>query len=221
MQVSVRYFAGVRERLGASSETLELAEGSTVEAVWESLCLRHPALVGLRRYIRLALNLEFVDADQLVAEGDEIALIPPVAGGSSADDLLLSVSPLDEAAITARVERPEAGAVVVFRGVVRNHSKGQAVEHLEYEVYPEMAMLKLRQVIDEVEQEFPDVKCALTHRTGVLQIGEAAVVIAVSSPHRAVAFEACARAIDRIKEVVPIWKKEVGPDGTSWVGMGS
>lgn len=221
MRVTVRYFAGVRERLGLTEEVVEVDAEADVDAVWLVLCGRHPALEGLRRYLRLSVNLEFVEGTHAVADGDEIAVIPPVAGGSSVDDLLLSDLPLDEQAICARVERPEAGALVMFRGVVRNHSKGQAVAHLEYEVYPEMAVLKLRQVIDEVEREFPEVRCALTHRYGVLQIGDAAVVIAVSSAHRAVAFEACARAIDRIKEIVPIWKKEVGPDGASWVGMGS
>ena len=152
-------------------------------------------------------------------DGAEVGLIPPVAGG--APRVGLGEDVLDAAAVARTVSRAEAGAVVVFEGVVRNHAQGRAVSYLEYEVYPEMALAKLRQVIAEVESEFPECACAIHHRFGRLEVGECAVVIAVSSAHRAPAFAACARAIDRIKEIVPIWKREVGPDGESWVGMGS
>lgn len=226
MRFEIRYFAAVREKLGTSGETLDLPDHDTLDldTLWRILCQRHPQLTPMRRHLRVGINLEFADGDEVrIADGDEVALIPPVAGGTTLVDApaLLCSGPIDEAAVLAAVERPEAGAVVSFRGVVRNHSQGRPVAWLEYEVYPAMAKAKLRQVIAEIEKEHPEVRCALVHRHGRLEIGDAAVFIAVSSPHRAVAFAACARAIDRIKEIVPIWKREVGPDGAVWVGMGS
>lgn len=219
MQVEVLYFAVVRERLGLERESVELPPQATLEALWSALEARHQALGALRPYLRVARNQEFVQGQVELADGDQVALIPPVSGG--APRAWLQTQPLDLQAVEALVDRPEAGAVVSFRGVVRNHAKGRAVQHLEYEVYPEMAQAKLQQVVDEVQQRWPQAQAAVAHRYGLLQVGEDAVIIAVSSPHRAEGFEACRYAIDRIKEIVPIWKKEVGPDGASWVGMGS
>lgn len=217
MEIHIRYFAAIRERLQLEEERVTLDAPLTLAGLWSHLAELHPELAGLRRHIRLAINLDFAEDDTLLSDGDEVALIPPVAGGAG----MLTQHPIDEAAVAARVDRPEAGALVTFRGVVRNHSKGKDVAWLEYEVYPDMAETKLAQVIDEVTAAWPDCQVAIEHRFGRLNVGDTAVVIAVSSPHRAEAFAACARAIDRIKEIVPIWKKEVGPDGSHWVGMGS
>jgi len=219
-QVVVRYFAAVRERVGLERETFELDADSTLADLWAILVQHHPALDGLRGHLRFSVNLEFGDDTTVLADGDEVGIIPPVAGGVQRPPLLSEVS-LSVGVVRAAVARPEAGAIVVFEGVVRNHSLGRDVDYLEYEVYPEMATSKLQQVIDEVEAQHPTTRCALVHRHGRLVIGDLAVVIAVSAPHREPAFRACAFAIDRIKEIVPIWKREVGPDGTEWVGMGS
>jgi len=224
MEFEVRYFAAVRERLGTQRETfsVEGRDALPLDEVWSLLESRHPELKRIRRHIRLSVNLDFADDDVEIRDGDELGLIPPVAGGSDAPSVsLLSSEALESASVVDRVRRDSAGAIVTFEGVVRDHARGRDVVSLEYEVYPEMASEKLQQVIDEVEARWTDARCALQHRHGKLAVGDVAVVIAVSSPHRATAFEACSHAIDRIKEIVPIWKREFGPDGASWVGMGS
>ncbi len=124
---------------------------------------------------------------------------------------------IDPRRIEAAVERPEAGAICTFQGVVRDHNLGRRVTYLEYEAYPEMALAAMRAIAGEVAERWSEARCAMAHRTGRLEIGEASVVIAVSSPHRAEAFEACRWAIDRLKERVPIWKKEVFEGGEAWV----
>ena len=219
MKVQVRFFAITREKAGLAEDTYELAEGATLHDLWDAIADRHPPLDPLRHHLRLALNLEYANGDALLSEGDEVALIPPVAGG--VDMCTLSDAPIDILAVRRRVERAEAGAIATFEGVVRNHSKGKKVSHLEYEVYPQMALPKLREVVLEVEAAHPESVVAVEHRFGQLIVGDTAVFIAVSSPHRAEAFAACQMTIDRIKEIVPIWKKEFSPDGSHWVGFGS
>lgn len=219
MQVKVRFFAVTRERAGVEEASVTLPAGATVATLWEHLSECYPALAPLRPHVRVAVALEYARDDAPLQDGVEVALIPPVAGGS--DLCTLSEAPIDTAAIVRRVTRPEAGAVVTFEGVVRNHARGVVVTHLEYEVYPAMALAKLREVAQEAESRWPGCRVAVEHRFGRLEIGEAAVVIAVSSPHRAEAFDAARYTIDRIKDVVPIWKKEFSPDGSVWVGLGS
>ena len=133
----------------------------------------------------------------------------------------LSSEPLDMQELVGRVRRDEHGAVATFLGVVRNRSRGRDVSFLEYEAYESMALAKLEQIADEVSERWPGCRIVVTHRVGRLEVGDAAVAIAASAPHRKEAFRACEYMIDRIKEIVPIWKKEVGPDGSEWVGMGS
>lgn len=219
MKIQVRFFAITREKAHTEVDTFELGPEATVGGLWDAIAERYPALAPLRRHLRLAVNLEYVGNDTPLADGDEVALIPPVAGGS--DLCTLTDAPIDAAAVISRVRRPDAGALVTFEGVVRNHAKGKAVVRLEYEVYPAMALAKLREVAEGVRGEHPGCLIAVEHRHGSLEVGETAVVIAVSSAHRAEAFEACQKVIDRIKEVVPIWKKEFGADGATWVGFGS
>jgi molybdopterin synthase catalytic subunit len=156
-----------------------------------------------------------------LTEGDEIAFFPPVSGGSGASDdkFAITFDPISLDDMAGRVLKPETGAVAVFAGVVRNVSAGKAVEHLEYEAYEGMAVAKLRQVAVEAREQWPDiVDMAIIQRIGHLEVGENAVVVAVSSPHRGDGcFEACQYAINRLKQIVPIWKKEVSPDGSEWV----
>jgi molybdopterin synthase catalytic subunit len=126
--------------------------------------------------------------------------------------------PIDELALESAVRTDADGAVIVFRGVARRHSRGRDVVHLEYEAYPEMAEKVMSQIGDEMKTRWPISRVAIVHRTGVLEIGQASVVIAVSAPHRAEAFQAAQYAIDRLKQIVPIWKKEVWSDGSQWIG---
>lgn len=219
MHIHVRFFAITRERAGRAEHTLDLPDAATVGDAWEALVASHPSLAPLRDHLRFAVNHDFASLTHALQDGDELALIPPVSGG--APRCALTETPIDTDAVVRSVRRPDAGALVVFEGVVRDHTGDRRVAHLEYEVYPEMALAKLREVATQAETTWPACHVAVTHRTGRLEIGEASIVIAVSSPHRKAAFEACAWTIDRIKEVVPIWKKEVGPDGAEWVGMGS
>lgn len=221
-RLDIRYFAAVRERLDCERESLDPGEidASDVGEVWRVLVDRHPELDGLRDHVRLAKNGEFVDDDTPIGAGDELAVIPPVAGGASVERYAISDDPLDRESLRDAVARDDAGAVVVFEGTVRDHTDDHRVERLEYECYEEMALAKLEEVGDEARRREPEVSIAIHHRTGTLEVGETAVVVAASSPHRGPAFDACRFAIDRLKEVVPIWKKEVGPEGDHWVGWG-
>jgi MoaE-MoaD fusion protein len=219
MRVELKYFAVVRERVGCSEETLELPGGATVADLWSALEQRYDALRALRPHVRVAVNMEFAGDAEALREGDEIALIPPVAGGIAR--ARLTDAPLDPQALARRVRQDQHGALVTFVGVVRNTHLGREVSYLEYEAYGDMATRKLEEILAECDARWPGCQVAVEHRTGRLEIGEAAVVIAVASPHRKDAFHACEHVIDRIKQDVPIWKREVGPDGSSWVGMGS
>jgi molybdopterin synthase catalytic subunit len=220
IHVKLLYFAAARERAGLEAQAVALPRGASLEALWAWLAEHQPAVAQLRPHLRVAVNLQFAKDQDALGDGDEVALIPPVAGGAPTRAWLQD-APLSLAQVEALVSHPGAGAVVSFRGTVRDHTLGREVVRLEYEVYPSMAQAKLEQVVQEVEARWEGSRCAIVHRFGVLSVGEDAVVIAVSHPHRAAAFEGCRHAIERIKEVVPIWKKEVGPDGASWVGLGS
>jgi molybdopterin synthase catalytic subunit len=219
VKVSVLYFAVFRERIGRDAETVELADGASLDTLIAALAERHDAVRSLRGRYRVAINQEMVDGSPLLADGDEVALIPPVAGGADRH-VLLSAEPLSLDRCLAAVRSPEAGGIVTFTGMVRRHSRGVRVERLEYEAYGAMAEKVMRALCDEIEAELPGARLAVEHRVGVLAIGDVAVVIAASAAHRAEAFTACRAMIDRLKDRVPIWKKEFGEDGTEWVGLG-
>lgn len=216
MRILVLYFAVVRERLHREHEEVELPPGALVSDLLDELTRRHPAIAPLRRYLQVARNRATARVDEPLVEGDEIALIPPVAGGS---DSRLRRTPLDLEEVTRTVTSEGCGGVVTFTGVVRRESRGQVVDHLEYEAYPPMAEQRLAAIVVELEQ-LHGARVAILHRLGVLAVGEVAVVIAAAAPHRGAAFSACRDAIERLKAEVPIWKKEFTADGASWVGLG-
>jgi MoaE-MoaD fusion protein len=205
---------------GARTLELELAPGATAADAADRLVADHPSLVWLRRIARPAVNLEYVGWEHPLADGDEVAFIPPVSGGSPGPDWCvlceITDAPLDTDQLVRLVERPEAGAVVTFAGVVRNHSRGRTVLYLEYDAYRPMAERKMREIAEEAAHRW-ECRIALQHRVGRLEIGEASVLIAVSAAHRGTAFEACRYAIDTLKETVPIWKKEVWEGGEVWI----
>jgi len=217
--VRARLFARLREQAGTESESVEVERGSTVADVYDSLCRSHPALDPNRESVRAAVNAEFADWDVIVADGDEIAFIPPVSGGAHAVGVLfeLTADPLDARRIEAAVAHKGAGAICTFTGIVRDTSRGRSVTHLDYEAYPEMATAEMRKIAGEIAERWPEARVAMSHRIGRLEIGEASVVISVSCPHRAEAIDACRWGIDRLKESVPIWKKEHAADGTFWI----
>ena len=210
MRISVRLFAGLRERAGVSR--LELDDVGTVGDVWARLDLGDEP-----RGLLYALNREYVDRSHGLQDGDEVALIPPVSGG----DFLITEQPLDVARVVAEVERDSAGGIASFVGTVRNASRGRDVTHLEYEAFEEMAEPMLRRLGDDLTQKHGLSAVAIHHRIGRVEIGEASVVIAVSAPHRAAALDACREAIDTLKETIPLWKKEVYVGGEEWIGQGS
>ena len=217
MKVEVLFFAAARERAGTDRESLEVPE-PTVGSLSRLLAERHPDLAPLLPRLRFAVNRAFVREDHVLAEGDEVALIPPVAGGSG----LCAVveRSLDADAVLRLVLAPERGGAVTFVGTVRADSHGKKVRRLEYEAYAAMALEKLEAIASEAEAQWPGTRIAIHHRVGVLEVGEAAVVIAAAAPHRKEAFRACEQALERLKQDVPIWKKEVFEDGAQWVGLG-
>jgi molybdopterin converting factor subunit 1 len=218
--VHVRLFAALRERAGRSAVELDLPAGARVGDVWSALALGGAEPPSLA----FAVNREYASREQALAEGDEVALIPPVSGG---DDGVahpiaeLTAEPLDLGRLIARVADPGAGAIATFLGTVRNRARGRDVLWLDYEAFDEMAVLELEKVAREVVEANGCIRAAIAHRTGRLEVGEASVAVAVSAAHRAAALTACQQAIDTLKVTVPIWKKERYADGEEWVSQGS
>ena len=225
MHVTVRLFASLRD-LAGSELIEEFAESSvSIAALRDRLRDAYPALRPHLGRVAIAVNEEYQpDLAQPLHDGDTVALIPPISGGApglagEAPKYLVTHEVLDVMAIRDAVMTPASGAVVVFEGVVRNHHEGRDVSHLEYEAYESMAERELRRVGEEVLAAFADREVhdiAVHHRLGALYVGDTSLVVAVSAAHRADAFEACHRAVDRVKETVPVWKKEWGPDGSHW-----
>ena len=212
MRVTVRLFAGLREHAGTAQRDVDLGDGARVEDVWRALELGdEPA--GLV----FAVNRAYVERSQALAEGDEVALIPPVSGGA----FRLTEHPIDLAAVVAEVEDDHAGAIATFVGTVRAQSRGQQVVRLEYEAYEGMAENVMADLAGRLKELYDLCAIAITHRVGVCEIGDASVAIAVSAPHRQDALAACKDAIDTLKETVPLWKKEVYEGGEEWIGRGS
>jgi molybdopterin synthase catalytic subunit len=218
MQIRLRYFAMIREALGRSEETRETPRGTTAGQLFDALAVEQPRLAALKGTTLLMVNQEYVSADHLLADGDEVALIPPVSGGANETRFRVTTEPLDPRAVEALVAAPDAGAIVTFTGTVRDRARGRDVVVLDYEAYGPAAEKMLATIGAEIGERWEIERVAIVHRTGTLRPGEASVVIAVASPHRAEAFDACRHAIERIKQIVPIWKKEHYADGAIWVG---
>jgi molybdopterin synthase catalytic subunit len=218
MFVTVRYFAGHRDITQRSEESIELPTEATVGSLWELLVARYPRLVGYTGRMLYAVNQEYGTLDMALHQGDEVAFIPPVSGGSP-DLFHVTSEPLDPAPLVAAVLSADMGAVVTFTGVVRNNFGGRATAYLEYEAFAPMAIKVLSEIASQAQARWGTGVMAIHHRVGKLAIGEVAVLIVVASAHRAAAFEAAAWAMDRIKEIAPIWKREHWADGASeWVG---
>ena len=215
MRVTVKLFGSLREAAGSRTLDLELPAGAKVDDLREAVAHRLPSAAKLGPRVAVAVNQELASAGTALAEGDEVALLPPVSGG--AGRCTLSDRPLDVGEVVRRVSGPDAGGVVTFLGQVRDNARGRAIDHLEYEAYAGMAERELDRIAAEAAERWPGVRVAVAHRTGVLAIGDLAVVVAAASAHRGEAFEACRFTIDTLKERVPIWKKEVATDGAYWV----
>ena len=206
----VRLFAGLRERAGWSERELDGVD--RIADIWPALDLGQEP-----EGLLYALNKEYADRDQLLTDGDEVALIPPVSGGA----FRLTGEPLSLDAVVDQVRSDQAGAIATFIGTTRLQSRGRTVLHLDYEAYEEMAEQVMAQIAAELKGRYDLCEIAIHHRTGRVEIGEASVVIAVSAPHREDALAACKDAIDTLKEQVPLWKKEFYEGGEDWIGRGS
>jgi molybdopterin converting factor subunit 1 len=217
VRVTIKLFARLREIAGAGRLERELTDGASVGDLLAVLRAEFPRLADVTARIITSVNQEFATPDRPLHDGDEVAIFPPVSGG--ADVLRVTFDPVSLDEVVRAVVQPRTGAVATFVGVVRAVSGGKEVAYLEYEAYHEMAVAKMRQIADEVRARWPDiVDIAIVQRIGRLGVGDVAVAIAVSSGHRDQGcFEACRYAIDRLKQIVPIWKKEVGPGGEEWV----
>ena len=210
MLVHVKLFAGLRERAGWSERELEGVD--RVTDVWSALDLGSEP-----EGLLYAVNKEYAGRNHPLADGDEVALIPPVSGGA----FRLSAGPLSLDAVVDEVRSDRAGAIATFIGTTRVESRGHTVLHLDYEAYEEMAEQVMAEIAEDLKRRYDLCEIAIHHRTGRVDIGEASVVIAVSAPHRQDALAACKEAIDTLKDQVPLWKKEFYEGGEEWIGRGS
>ena len=227
MQIRLLFFATLKDIVGARQMQLEVPAGSTVADVLTHLESSYPRIKDYRPVVLTAINEEYVDRGAQVRDGDEVAIFPPVSGGEVESDTLaisrpgelyqITRDPIDAQKISRQFLRAEDGAICVFEGVVRNNSRGKRTLHLVYEAYDTMALKKLEEIGIFVRQAW-DIGCiAMIHRLGRLDIGETSVAVVITSAHRRASFDACHYAIDKLKKVVPIWKKEFFEDGEVWI----
>jgi molybdopterin synthase catalytic subunit len=221
MQIRVLFFGVLKDLAGLASETAEFPEGTSVEDVFSHYAERAARLRAMRSSLAFAVNQEYARSDHALRAGDEVGFLPPVSGGAaekngSRVEVRVVREPIFSQAVVERLRQPGDGAVVVFDGVVRNHSRGRRTAYLDYEAYEPMALALLADLARQARERFPVGAIAILHRLGRIQIGETSVLIVVASAHRAAAFEACRWIIDTLKKTVPIWKKEYFEDGAVW-----
>jgi molybdopterin synthase catalytic subunit len=216
MKIKVLFFGVTHDLTGLQEELTEIPEGASLDGLWGRYAARFPRLNDLSGVLLLAVNQEIADRTRALKDGDEVAFLPPVSGGSSEDYYLLTRFAIPTADLVRQQKAPEDGAVVVFEGVVRNNSGGRRTLYLEYEAYEPMAIRKLEEIGGEVRRKFAIDHIGVMHRLGRVEIGETSVAIIVTAAHRRAAFAACQFAIDRLKEIAPIWKKEYFEDGSVW-----
>ncbi len=220
----VLFFGVLKDIVGASEESLEIAPQSTLASVFQGYSERFETLRERRSSILFARNREFATPDTALADNDEVAFLPPVSGGagaeiSEADGHRFGITRehIDSQGLARSLQRPEDGAVVLFEGIVRNNTKGRPTLYLEYECYEQMALEQMARIGMEIVGQFALGRIGVIHRLGRLQIGEASVAVVATAPHRKAAFAAALEAINRLKREVPIWKKEFFADGAVWV----
>ncbi len=228
MKVRILLFARLRDLLGADSIELDSPDIESVGDAYGILRARHPELEAFSRSLLVAVNQEFADWNTPVVEGDELALFPPVSGGQAPTDVDYPVDAAGDiyqivrerirtGGLVSQLTRDQDGAAVTFFGIVRNNTRGRRTTHLYYEGYEPMALSEMREIGKSVRQRWQIGQVGIIHRLGRLEIGEVSVAIVITSPHRGIAFESCRYAIDRLKQTVPIWKKEFFEDGEVWV----
>lgn len=229
MEVEIRLFASLKDRAGRDSVSVRVEEPATVGALTEALAENYPTLAPALPTALVSVNQDFAFPQTPVKPGDEVALFPPVSGGTAEDAFphptffAITEDELDVQAVTARLKQPDVGAIVFFQGAVRGETEREGLPsrtlYLEYEAYEEMARQKMAQVAREIWQQWPQVRgVAIVQRIGKLEVGDTTTFVACAAGHRDQgAFEAARYGIDRLKEIVPVWKKEVGQDRSIWV----
>ena len=220
MQVRVLFFGMLRDLLGRSSDTVTLPEGAPLSQLLDRFTEEKPDLSKILPSLALSVNQEYATRDLQLHDRDEVALLPPVSGGVDAaisgQHCTIVRNKIDVAGFVDAVRRPEDGAVIVFEGTVRNHTRGRRTLYLDYEAYESMAIKQMEDLIADASQKFAIDQARIVHRLGRMEIGETSVLIVVSAAHRAPAFDACRFLIDTLKKTVPIWKKEYFADGAVW-----
>ena len=223
MHIQVLFFGRLKDIFGRNGDTLELPECSTVQQMLEHSALQAPKFQAWIPSMAIAVNQHYSSKNHILNDGDEVALLPPVSGGTANQldanaypHVCIQDDPILPEQILAQLKCGEDGAVVVFDGIVRNHTRGRRTLYLEYEAYREMALAQMQELALKATQQFSIRDLCIIHRLGRLQIGETSVWIAVASAHRAAAFDACRWIIDTLKKTVPIWKKEYFEDGATW-----
>ena len=229
MKFKVLFFAGLKELTGQETIEIDIDPPSKIGELWKLLCERYPQLRAAESSVIFSQNQEFAGPQAELYEGDELAVFPFVSGGCGDSEPVLRAdaegnviqiihSPIPIEPLIAQLSRPENGAVVVFSGIVRDNTGGRKTRFLEYEAYVPMALRKMNEIGQALKQRWDIDRVGMVHRLGRLEIGEASIVIVVTSSHRKAAFAACQYAIDTLKGIVPIWKKEYYDDGEVWVG---
>lgn len=216
MKVHVLFFGLTHDLTGFDREQVEVADGEKLDDLWRRYETRFPRLREMAGSLLAAVNEEIVDRSRPLRDGDEVAFMPPVSGGVCEDFFRLTRDPIPTHELARQLKAPADGAVVVFEGIVRDHSHGRKTLYLEYEAYEPMAIRKMEDIGGEARQKYAIDGVGMIHRLGRLEIGETSVAIIVTAEHRRAAFEACQYAIDRLKQIVPIWKKEHFADGAVW-----
>jgi MoaE-MoaD fusion protein len=235
MKISVLFFGALRDLIGRSNESLDLPDGAEVRELLLYYARQSPRFESMVPSLAIAVNHEYSAVERTLREGDEVGLLPPVSGGSSAEkpaanptkraaekspeghgEIRIVRERIDAAAVSERLKRPEDGAVVIFDGVVRDNTRGRRTLYLDYEAYEPMALQQIKSLAAQAQERFAVRAASIVHRLGRLEIGETSVLIVVAAAHRGAAFEACRWIIDTLKKTVPIWKKEYFDDGAVW-----
>ncbi len=216
MKVRVFFFGLTHDVIGLRQEQVELTEGESLDGLWGRYERRFPRFREMAGSLLAAVNQQVVERSCALHEGDEVAFMPPVSGGAQRDFFRVTRDPVSTHHLAQQLKAPGEGAVVVFEGIVRDHSHGRKTLFLEYEAYEPMAVRKMEEIGREAREKFAIGGVGIIHRVGRLEIGETSVAIIVAAAHRRAAFEACQYAIDRLKQIVPIWKKEYFEDGAVW-----
>ena len=217
MRIRVLFFGVLRDVTGLREDLVEVPDGGLAASVFAHYASRFPRLGEMSKSIVLAVNQKFCAPSVPLSDGDELAFLPPVSGGSSDNIFALTRERIDAAALARKILQGEDGAIVTFEGVTRNNTKGRATRFLEYECYEPMAVKTMAEIGGEIARTHQITRMAMVHRLGRIEIGETSVVVIATAPHRRAAFEAALEGINRLKRLVPVWKKEFFADGEVWV----